>query len=680
MKVTYNWLKEFVDLKIAPRQLAEKLTMAGLEVTALEERGGDFVFEIEITSNRPDWLSVFGVAREVAAITGKKLKPPLIKNPKPLPARQAGKNQDLAKVSIRVENKKDCPLYTAKIIRGVKVDPSPEWLRKRLESVGCRSVNNLVDITNYVLFEQGEPLHAFDLDKISGGVIAVRRARDNEKITTIDGTQRMLSAQMLVIADKDKPIAIAGVMGGGESEVTPATRNLLLEAAVFDPIAVRLGRQKLALQSESSYRFERGVDLQTVVSASQRAVKLILDLCGGELVAAVTSGSAKVKTESIAFDLAASNSMLGVDIPPAKAGNILKALGFKSRPAGRMKLGVCVPAFRQDVTSEVDLTEELARIYGYEKIPVTVPRVMPVILPAADRDFAGKIRSILIGLGLDEAVTYSLVDNNSAAGLLADAPLEVANPLSKEQAVLRTTLIPGLLKSVATNLNQKQQYVNIFEIANVFSFTASGHREELCLGIALCGVKPNFIAEQGVIKEEASMMHIKGALETLFHRLGLGNYAFRQAGGGFEVVFGTEALGRAIEISSAILGRFEIKGRRVFAAELNLAKIFKLAVINKKFKPLPLYPSIARDVSFLVKEGIPAADILQAAAGEAGALLEDARVIDYYKGKQIPAGLKSLTISCVYRSQERTLTEEEINPVHASLVARLKSKFGAQLR
>jgi phenylalanyl-tRNA synthetase beta chain len=267
MKVTYQWLKDFVEIKILPQALAEKLTMAGLEVTSLEEKHGDSVFEIEITSNRPDWLSVIGVAREVAAITNKKMKLPKLKSLRP--------SAKSGQFSLTVEDKKDCPLYSAKIIRGVKVAPSPDWLKKRLELVGCRSVNNVVDITNYILFEYGEPLHAFDLDKLNNGAIIVRRAKHTEKITTIDAGQRALNPNLLVIADKEKPVAIAGIMGGRDTEVTEGTKNILLEAAIFNPVLIRRARQALGLTSESAYRFERGVSPGIVEEAAARAVELI---------------------------------------------------------------------------------------------------------------------------------------------------------------------------------------------------------------------------------------------------------------------------------------------------------------------------------------------------------------------------------------------------------------------
>ena len=401
MKVTYNWLKDFLNIEIAPGALAEKLTMAGLEVVSLEQIQGDFVFEIEITSNRPDWLSVLGVAREVAAITNSKLK----NNKKNLP-----KWQKDSPLKIKIEDKKDCPLYTARIIKNVKVGPSPEWLRKRLELIGCRSVNNIVDITNYILFELGQPLHAFDLDKLSQNEIKVRRAKAEEKIVTIDGVARVLSQEVLVIADAHKLIAIAGIMGGKETEVTPKTRNILLESAVFNPMLVRRAKQKLGLQSESAYRFERGVDLEAVNSAALAAGELILKLASGEPSDSVSLGSSKRIHPVINLDVIYLNKLLGTAIPILKVKQILNRLGLVVKTKSKNILMVNVPSFRQDLRLPVDLVEEVARIYGYDEIPQTLPAVKPSRKVSDQQDAVSGIKNILSSLGLDEAITYSLVD------------------------------------------------------------------------------------------------------------------------------------------------------------------------------------------------------------------------------------------------------------------------------
>jgi len=684
MKVTYNWLKDFVDIKIPAKVLADKLTMAGLEVTSLEEREGDFVFEIEITSNRPDWLSVIGVAREVAAITNSKF----------LPVRQAGKIKS-AKVQgkiksfknnvlkIEVQNKKDCPLYTAKIIRGVRVGPSPDWMKKRLELVGCRSVNNIVDITNYILFEYGEPLHAFDLDRLSGNTIIVRRARDDEKIVTIDGIQRQLWKDILVIADKDLPVAVAGVMGGAGTEVTEATKNILLEAAIFSPVLVRRGRQKLGLQSESSYRFERGVDFDTAQNAPWQAEKMIREICGGELVLAKESETVKNNRRILVLDIPDVAKILGVDIPLAKIKNILVKLGFKVKLKGKKALVVSSPAHRQDIGQEIDLIEEVVRIYGYEKIPVTLPKVSPQVTPCSARDIVSSIKNILVALGLNEVITYSLIDMGLAKEYAPNSQfVTLINPLSREQGVLRSTLIPGLLKTISSNLNQKQVYVAIFEIASIFLGSVEKPQEDPVLGIALCGIKSNFAAEQGLINQEVGFLHLKGILETLLMRLGIANYSFENGScpSEFSVYIGKDPIGTIAGIERPALEVFEIKNKNVVVAQIYLKKVISHVKLERKFTPLPIYPQVVRDISFILKDDVKVDDVLRAVKERGGSLLEDARIADYYQGRQIPAGFKGFTLSCTYRSGQRTLTEAEVNPAHVLVCAVLKDRFGAQLR
>jgi len=680
MKVTYNWLKDFVNIKITPRVLAEKLTMVGLEVTSLEECDGDFVFEMEITSNRPDCLSVVGIAREVAAITGKKLK-----NVSSLRSQVSGKKLQPAtcNLQLKIEDKKDCPLYTAKIIRDIKVGPSPDWLKKRLELVGCRSVNNVVDITNYVLFEWGEPLHAFDLDKLSGDTIIVRRANGGEKITSIDGGQRTLNPNILVIADKKQAVAIAGIIGGKDTEVTESTKNILLEAAIFTPVVIRRARQKLGLQSESSYRFERGVDSQTVENASWQAVRLIQELAGGKCSLVRSSGLPKRKKVNIKLGVSTVQSILGVNITPLQIKKILNGLGFKIKTKTGGVLVVEVPAYRSDAELEIDLIEEIARIFGYERIPITVPKVMPKISAYDTRDLVTLIKNTLIGLGLNEVITYSLIDRNlleDFSGFFPN-PTEILNPLSKEQEILRPTLIPSLSKCVAYNLNQKQNYVNIFEIAKIFpSLSEASPGEELALGIALCGEK-SLLLGGGLIKEEMGILHLKGILEVLFERLGIKKYNFNLKNF-YEasLYIAEEKIGVMIKLQKNTLDNLEIKNKDVIVAEINLEKVFPYVNLGKVFTPLPVYPGISRDISLILKDEVKIEDVFKATREKGEPLLRQVNVVDYYKGKQIPAGFKGLTISCIYRSDERTLTETEINPVHALVVGVLIDRFGARIR
>ncbi|MCX5704667.1 MAG: phenylalanine--tRNA ligase subunit beta [Candidatus Omnitrophica bacterium] len=674
MKFTYNWLKDFVDIKIAPEALAEKLTMAGLEVSGVEGKGGDFVFEAEITSNRPDWLSVIGIAREVAAITGVKLKS--AKSSKCRCAKAVGK------FAIKVEDKSDCPLYSAKIIREVKVGPSPKWLKERLELIGCRSINNVVDITNYCLFTWGEPLHAFDLDKLSGAEIIVRRAKNSEKLVTIDQVERKLDADILIIADPVKPVAVAGVMGGKDTEVTEHTKNILLEAAVFNGSVVRRGRQKLGLSTDSSYRFERGVDFETAEFSACQASGLIEELSSGKCVLAKSSGKALPKTKSISLDLGLVEKILNVKIAEQKLKNILGHLGFRVRSVGKNKMMVTVPLFREDVELPEDLIEEISRIYGFENIPQTLPSIKPQVSIRGSRDLVALTKKVLTGLGLSEAITYSLVDQDLSKGFgLQDAqPVAIMNPLSKEQEVLRTTLIPSLARCVSYNLNQKQEFVFLYEIANVFSRGENFPEEELTLGIVICGEK-SFFLEQGLAKENASLLEIKGVLERLFLKLGIKEYDFNPSGSGvIEVTVGGQKAGSLINLEKSALARVDIKNKDLFCAEVSLEKVFAAADLNKKFVSPPRYPGITRDISLVLKEDLAIKSVLSRLYEKGTPLLIEVRIADYYKGKQISAGLRSLTISCIYRSDERTLTEAEVNPVHSEVVRMLTESFGAKIR
>jgi len=681
MKVTYNWLKDFVAIKITPELLAEKLTMAGLEVTSLDKKLGDFVFEIEITSNRPDWLSVVGIAREVAAITGQKLQSlPKIKS------QALGRNpaDKACGLKICIEDKKDCPLYTAKIIKGVKVGPSPSWLRDRLELIGCRSVNNIVDITNYILFETGEPLHAFDLDKLSRGEIFIRRAKNNEKIVTIDGGEKTLNQNILVIADKEKPVAVAGVMGGKDTEVTEATTNILLEAAAFNQIAVRQARRSLGLQSESAYRFERGIDLEIVETASQRALKLIQELAGGSCVMAKSSGFPQKKHKSVMLEVCAAHKILGIDIPASKIKIILDSLGFKVKIKAKDRLSVEIPGHRLDINSEIDLIEEIARVFGYENIAKSLPVAKAQINISQTQDKISLVKNILVGLGLNEVITYSLIDREASKSFAQskDYPLiEILNPLSKEQEVLRPSLASGLARCVAHNLNQKQDYINVFEIAKAFLGSNDLPREELVLGLALSGAK-SFLLEQGRIEDKAGPLHLKGMLEVLFQRLGIKDYSFSASQDPlvFSISLNQEKIGVLGKLNKDTLDKFGIKNRDVFMAELYLEKVFASAQLDKKFTPPPRYPGINRDISFILKDDISIKEILDTIKEKGGQLLRDVNIMDYYKGEQIPSGFRGLTISCFYCSDERTLTETEINPAHNLICGLLTERFGAKMR
>ncbi len=722
MKTTYHWLKDFVEIKISPEKLAEKLTMAGIEVKSIQAKAGDFIFEVEITANRPDWLSVAGLAREIAAITRVKLwkhshhcEAPLRLRSGQAPSLKQSQKRDcfpfatlrVAMTSKRyplnakalkiiIEDKKDCPLYTAKIIKGVKVGPSPKWLAKRLELIGCRSINNVVDIANYILFTYGEPLHAFDLDKLVSGLrlavsdleIFIRRAKDREEITTIDGVKRILDNQTLVIASgahrtpytAHRVIAIAGIMGGKDTEVDSSTKNILLEAAMFDPMIIRRSRQKLGMQTDSAYRFERGVDYQTVNIASDAAASLICEVCSGELTLVKAAGSRTPQEKEIILDLEKVSRLLGVNISPAQAKKILEPLGFKARPKSSQGLKVKVPPFRQDVQQEADLSEEISRVYGYENIPLTLPAFYPQPENLNQPNFIPLLKNILIGLGLNEAITYSLIDRRIVQGFSGlPQPVEVENPLSQEQEILRPTILPGLLKCVGRNLNQKQEDIRLFEVGKIYYQDKGSFKEEPVLGIVLCGTAEIYLPD-GTVKDTLGILHLKGIVESILTRLGISGGEFKQAGNQVEVYLADKKIAELFNFSGKQLELFEIKNRQVAGGWIGLDALADSASLEEKYVKPPLYPGITRDISLLVKEQISVADLLRAIKQAASSLLAEAEVVDYYKGKQIPDGLRSITISCLYRSAERTLTESEVNPLHNRACEMLVSSFSAQIR
>lgn len=678
MKVTYNWLKEFVDITLSPDELADKLTMAGLEVEASEKRDGDVVYTIEVTSNRPDWLSVIGIAREVAAITGKQLK-----FPKSVAPAECG--GQASAVAIEIEDKNDCPLYTARTVSGVKVGPSPEWMRRRLELIGVRPVNNIVDITNYVLFELGEPLHAFDLAKLSRGargpMIAVRRARAGEKITAIDGKEYALGPGELVIADAVRPVAIAGVMGGKDTEVSSATKDILLEAALFNAIIVRRGRQRLGLGSEASYRFERGIDPSSPEQASLRAAQLMAEIAGGTIAAAGVQGVCDGKTREVSVDAGRACSVLGIDIPAARVKDILISLGFAVTPQGDREFVVGVPSFRQDVKSDVDLIEDIARVYGFGNVPSCLPSI--VIRPAQARAFEDIVKEVMIGQGLDEVLTYSLIDKKYVSGFYAGTDLvEVANPLSNEQEILRPVMMPSLAKIVAYNLNRRQSRVAIFEIARVYK---KPDREFDVLGIAVSGVACEWFGDAAVTAEyEQGFLNLKGIVDALLSRIGIDVSAVsRERSYEYNddvtvlVKLQDSTVGTLRKLTREECDLFEIKGKDVFLAELAMDELRGRARLQKVFEPFPVFPSVTRDITLDMsgRNKIAAMQMFETALRAGRPLLRNVSAKRFWKKDDTDAG--KFTISCEYAAPDRTLTEAEVAPVHAAVVEALKSGFSS---
>jgi phenylalanyl-tRNA synthetase beta chain len=686
MKVTYNWLKDFVEIKLKPEALADKLTMVGLEVTSLEKLEDDYVFEIEVTSNRPDWLSVIGIAREVAAFTGKKLKLDTgywildtgkIKN----------RESRIQYLKINIKESDTCPFYSARIIRNVKVGPSPAWMAKRLQAIGLRPINNAVDITNYILFTTGQPLHAFDLDKINSHrsprpkrrgrqashkvEIIVRRARDGEEIMTIDGIKRKLTPEILIIADEKKPIAIAGIMGGKESQVNESTRNILLESAFFSSIATRRASRLLGLSSDSSYRFERSVDKSRIVTASDFASSLILKYAGGQIGRLYTSGSDKVKKKIISFDVKKSNKLIGVDAPLSKIKSILKNMEFKILFGEKDVFKIEVTDFRQDIKSQADMAEEICRIYGYDNIALSLA---PISQNEIKEDpilrVKEKIREILTGAGFYEALTYSLQSrqNVAKAGFSLENAPHLENPLSAEQEVLRPSLLIGLLQVLGRNLELGNRPCMLFEIGDCFSKTAE-------------------YSMLSLISERRTILELKGILELLLKELGIVHYGFSeianpifQEGRSAALIINNKQIGFIGRIKKEILLDFKIDDTDITAFEINLDMLKNYASFSIAYFCAPGYPSVIRDVNVIVDEDTPYQKLLDAIKASSIIYLEDVRFKDVYRCEAIGTGKKSITVSLEFRSPEKTLTDAEVNSSLESIIQGVSRELGAGIR
>ncbi|MBL7068639.1 MAG: phenylalanine--tRNA ligase subunit beta [Candidatus Omnitrophica bacterium] len=677
MKIPFNWLKDYVGIgSMSPKEVAERLTIVGLEVVLIEEIAGDSVFDIEVTPNRPDCLSVLGIAREVSAALNKKLKAPRVK---------AIKGKVSQKPSITIKDNKLCPRYTGRIIRGIKVGASPKWLAERIRAMGMRPINNIADITNYCLFEVGQPTHAFDYDKLKGGIIA-RRARKGEEMVTIDGKKRTLEADMLVIADEEKSIAIGGVMGSKDTEVTEATRNILFESAYFDPVSIRRTSRGLGLISESSYRFERSVDKGGVRTTSDRACGLIMELCGGEAGPLNSVGEKDPKDVKVYLRPERLREMLGLDISDSAVKKILKSLELKVEASGKKTMVISVPSFRQDLKAEVDLIEEVVRIYGYDKLPSTMPTLVghPRRIEPA-RQLRNMVRETLASLGADEVITYSLISKDelkSAEFSVGDDVIVLKNPLSIEQEAMRTTLVPGVLHTVSWNLNRGTKDLRIFELGKVYFAQTRGFREEDSLSIAFAGDKP--YSWRG--KDEPLLFGMKGMLETLFEKLGVTGVLFKPedlppfftaVGGAIEV--SKKRIGFLGKVKKSVLNKFDIK-TDVILCELSLEKLFAHVKFEKRFHEMPKFPSAKRDISIIVGKNASYQKITSVIEETGGDLVASIELFDQYFGIQIPKGSRGLSYSIEYRAGNRTLTDEEVNNLHGRVCDALVQQLDAKIR
>ncbi len=644
----------------------------------------DIILDLELTPNRGDCFSVRGIIREISALTGEK--------PKEVHydfSEEGEKIKDI--LSIQIDSPDLCPRYAAKVISGVSIGPSPLWLVQRLRSFGLRSVNNVVDVTNFVMMEWGQPLHAFDYDLIQGKKIIVRRAEEKEKLITLDDLERILTSENLVIADSQRPIALAGVMGGANTEVSENTGNILLESAFFDPSSIRRTANIFGLHSEASHRFERGIDPEGTIQSLNRAAQLILQLAGGKAAQGIIDVyPTTIPHRLISLEIVKVKKVLGVDVTEEKIINILQGLNFIVQKIDENKIQVQVPLFRWDVERDVDLIEEIARIYGYHNIPVNLPRnSLSPNKKTKLRDFETKIKIVFSGFGFSEAINYSFISEKVLDDLadLDGAPLErirLKNPLTEDQNIMRTSLMPGLCKNIAYNLNRQVANIHLFEVGRCFfsSQTTNLPVEKMKLGVIMQGSSaPQSWRGKAV---PLSIFDIKGVVDALMETLCITDYAIlpnktKWLGShqSCTITVKGRLAGFLGKVGKKIIKYFDIN-QDIYALELDVDAL-KISE-NKHVSPLPKYPSVVRDLAIIISEDFSYQELEKSIREMDLKILRKVFLFDVYKGEQIASGKKSFGLSFTYQSLKKTLTDKEVNNVHGKIIELLKKKFQASLR
>jgi len=648
----------------------------------------DAVLELELTPNRPDCLSMIGVAREVAAIQKNRIKYPDIVLPKSI-------YHITDKTSVSIEAPAHCPRYAARLLIDLTVGPSPFWMKDRLLSIGIRPINNIVDITNFVMMETGQPLHAFDFDRLAENRIVVRTAQDGEVFTTLDQKERVLSRDMLLICDGKKPVAIAGIMGGLNSEIGSETRRVLIESACFDPVSIRKTSKKLGLATEASHRFERGVDPETTVAAADRAAQLMAAV-GGRLIDGVIDEHPGRRSRTlIRLGLGETRRVLGVGLDQNTMSALLRSIEFEVKADGDGILSVLPPSFRLDIRRPEDLMEEVARLSGYDNIPTTFP-----LIRADTRRFSRSIdlrkciRAFMTGFGFTETINYSFIHELSCDRLglsktdFRRNTIRVLNPLTEEQSVMRTSLIPGLLGTLQRNITQQIKHIKIFEVGKVFIGKGDDNLPEeieMLAGLWTGTRQAPCWCSHG---EDCDFYDIKGVVEELLERLKIGDLRFTRLsdedctytrpGRTARILFGEEILGLVGEVAFDVRSHFTIK-QPVFLFELNLELLSGISSEIRFYRPIPRYPSASRDLTVIVDKDLETGAIIAHARDFGEHLVEDIHLFDVFEGDPIPPGKKSISLRITYRSSSETLLDETVNALQKKIAMKFVETFGALL-
>ena len=686
MLVSLKWIEKFIKTGQSAEETAHSLTMSGLEIEGIETVGDDHVLEVNVTPNRSDALSVLGVARELSAITGKDLTLP------PYEVQEHGPSE----FKIEILDKELCPRYAGRVIKDVKIEESPDWMKDMLDKCGIRSINNIVDITNYVLFEFGHPLHAFDLAKLEHATIRVGVAGSGVKFRTLDGSERQMPEDALMILDGSGHVAVAGVMGGAETEVSGSTTDVFLESAYFNPASIRKTSKLLGLSTDASYRFERGTDIRMLEHAMDRAARLMAEIAGGTVLGKVDAWPGEVRFPHVLARPGRINKVLGTDIPRDEMTGILTRLGMEVAVDGDSMV-VTPPTFRPDITIEADIIEEVARMHGYDNIPTAVPVAGIESTGGQPSDhMAGHLaglKSILNTKGFHESVNYSFMNIKAldTLGLKDDDKrrkcVKVMNPLRSEDEHMRTSLVPALIENLSYNISHGAVDVRLFEASKVFLDKG----EELPYEPMRIAAVLHKGSSQSLYKDSTeAFFSIKGVLEALLGgllRLSGVEYSkktvepFLHPGKGADITVSGKKAGYVGVLSPDVVVRSGIKTKHEVAVfELNLDTIFDSLPESPEYKSVPRFPAVERDMALVLDWGVSSADALQAIRSNASEFMEDASVFDVYEGKGVPEGKKSLAFNIRYRAGDRTMTDEEVDTIHSALVNEVIKKTGGVLR
>lgn len=648
----------------------------------------DWILEIGITPNRVDCACVIGIAREIAAITGERLRIPEIT------IKQDG--PDIASLSsVTIEDPTGCPRYAAGLIQGIQLRSSPFWMRYRLFHSGVRSISNIVDVTNYVMMEMGQPLHAFDYNRLKENRIVVKRAAEGDKFTTLDGQSRNLSADTLMICDSDRLVAIAGIMGGLNSEIYAGTRNVLVESAFFDPVTIRRGARKLGLSTEASFRFERGLDIQGVPRALKRSLSLMLQLAGGVCAAGLLDNYPRpFSPRQIPFRVSRANAFLGTNLSSEAMATYLESLDMKVDKTDREMLQVTPNSFRMDLQREVDLIEEVARLYGYNKIPVSYP-----LINVSEEDaqpelpFDDRVRSLFTSFGFTEVISYSFISPEAIAAVREKgdddhSAVKIMNPLSSDQSVLRTSLIPGLLAALRTNLAHGEKELKLFECGKIFLGRAEALQphEKTCLAAVLAG--PYRSKTWYCNERETDYYDAKGAFEGLLANLGITDSHFRKGVQvpaynpeiSCEVIVRGTRIGYVGEISKEVMKAFDLENEIAYLLDVDIEALLGVTPREIIFNPFSNFPSVYRDISIIVKLDFESDRIIDLIKEEAEGLVESIRVFDCYAGEELDRSEKAVGFRVCYRSDTGTLDGVEVNRLHEAIIERIRRETGGRLR